>query len=108
MTTHAQSTKRTCEWSKGDAFMLRYHELRIIRNAWRHLKQLPCRTPESDALSKDLKQRGFSFVGSLVIYAHMQAAGLVNDHLVHCFRYRQVGHPPSRRHRAIHPLRQSR
>jgi len=60
------------------------------RNTWRSIKQLPCRTRESDALSKDLKQRGFSFVGSLVMYAHMQAAGLVNDHLVDCFRYREV------------------
>jgi DNA-3-methyladenine glycosylase I len=60
------------------------------RNAWRSLKQLPATSPESDALSRDLKQRGFSFVGSTIIYAHMQAAGLVNDHLVHCFRYRQL------------------
>ena len=60
------------------------------RNAWRTLRQLPAKTKESDALSRDLKQRGFSFVGSTIMYAHMQAAGLVNDHLVHCFRYRQV------------------
>ena len=60
------------------------------RNAWRRIQQLPCRTTESDVLSKDLKQRGFSFVGSLVIYAHMQAAGLVNDHLMQCFRHREV------------------
>ena len=60
------------------------------QNAWKRLKQLPCRTKESDALSKDLKRRGFSFVGSLIMYAHMQAAGLVNDHLVHCFRHREL------------------
>ena len=60
------------------------------RNAWKLLKQLPATSPESDALSRDLKQRGFSFVGSTIMYAHMQAAGLVNDHLVHCFRYRQL------------------
>ena len=60
------------------------------QNAWRSLKQLPATSPESDALSRDLKQRGFSFVGSTIIYAHMQAAGMVNDHLVHCFRYQQL------------------
>ena len=60
------------------------------QNRWRTLKQLPCTSPESDALSKDLKQRGFSFVGSTIIYAHMQATGLVNDHLVHCFRYNEL------------------
>jgi DNA-3-methyladenine glycosylase I len=54
------------------------------------MKQIPATSAESDALSKDLKHRGFSFVGSTVIYAHMQAVGMVNDHLVDCFRYRQV------------------
>jgi len=58
-------------------------------NKWRRLEQLPATSPESDALSKDLKQRGFKFVGSTIIYAHMQATGLVNDHLVHCFRYKE-------------------
>jgi DNA-3-methyladenine glycosylase I len=52
--------------------------------------QIPATSPESDALSKDLKKRGFSFVGSTVIYAHMQAVGMVNDHLVECFRFKQV------------------
>ncbi|MGH8496815.1 MAG: DNA-3-methyladenine glycosylase I, partial [Gammaproteobacteria bacterium] len=50
---------------------------------------IPATSPESDAFSKDLKRRGFSFVGSTVIYAHMQATGMVNDHLVSCFRYRE-------------------
>ena len=54
------------------------------------MRQLPATTVESDAFSRDLKQRGFSFVGSTVIYAHMQAIGMVNDHLVDCFRYRDV------------------
>ena len=53
-------------------------------------QRIPATTPESDALSKDLKQRGFNFVGSTVIYAYMQAVGLVNDHLVDCFRYRDI------------------
>jgi len=59
-------------------------------NRWRVIKQIPATSPESDAFSKDLKHRGFSFVGSTVIYAHMQAVGMVNDHVVDCFRYREV------------------
>ncbi len=78
------------EFGSFNSYIWRFVGGRQKRNAWRRLQQLPCRTLESDVLSKDLKQRGFSFVGSLVIYAHMQAAGLVNDHLVHCFRYHQV------------------
>lgn len=62
-----------------------------VVNRWASLKQIPPRTPLSDTLSKDLKQRGFSFVGSTIIYAHMQAVGMVNDHLVDCFRHREVG-----------------
>jgi DNA-3-methyladenine glycosylase I len=60
-------------------------------NSWRSLKQVPARTAESDAMSKDLKRRGFNFVGSTICYAFMQAVGLVNDHLVSCFRYGEVG-----------------
>ena len=60
-----------------------------IVNKWKTLKQVPATTKESDALSKDLIKRGFKFVGSTVIYAHMQACGLVNDHLVECWRYGQ-------------------
>ena len=61
-----------------------------VRNRWELHGQVPATSPESDALSKDLKQRGFKFVGSTIVYAHMQATGLVNDHLVSCFRYKQV------------------
>ena len=60
------------------------------QNRWRSLSQVPARTAESDAMSKDLKRRGFSFVGSTICYAHMQAAGLVNDHLIGCFRHAQL------------------
>lgn len=60
-------------------------------NSWRSLRQVPARTAESDAMSKDLKRHGFSFVGTTICYAFMQAVGLVNDHLVGCFRYREVG-----------------
>lgn len=58
-----------------------------IIHYWKEMSQVPATTPQSDALSKDLKQRGFRFVGSTVIYAHMQAAGLVNDHTIDCFRH---------------------
>jgi DNA-3-methyladenine glycosylase I len=54
------------------------------------MQQIPATSPESDAFSKDLKQRGFNFVGSTIIYAHMQATGMVNDHLIDCFRYREL------------------
>ena len=59
-------------------------------NRWKLVKQIPPTSSESDAFSKDLKQRGFSFVGSTVIYAHMQAVGMINDHLIDCFRYREL------------------
>lgn len=59
-------------------------------NAWKVHKQVPAKTPASDALSKDLQKRGFRFVGSTICYAFMQAAGMVNDHLVGCFRYEQL------------------
>ncbi len=61
------------------------------QNAWRSTKQVPPRTAESDAFSRDLKQRGFSFVGSTIMYAHMQAVGMVNDHLVTCPRWTELG-----------------
>jgi DNA-3-methyladenine glycosylase I len=59
-------------------------------NRWASMTEIPVTTPESDAFSKDLKKRGFSFVGSTVIYAHMQAVGMVNDHLASCFRHRET------------------
>ncbi|MBI4543650.1 MAG: DNA-3-methyladenine glycosylase I [Gemmatimonadetes bacterium] len=61
------------------------------RNAWRALAELPARTPESEAMSRALLQRGFRFVGPTICYAFMQATGMVNDHLVDCFRYHEVG-----------------
>ena len=73
-----------------DKYVWRFVGGKPIQNRRAHIKQIPARTPESDALSKDLKQRGFSFVGSTIIYAHMQAVGMVNDHVVACFRYKQL------------------
>ncbi len=61
-----------------------------IVNEWESMRQVPATTPESDALSKDLKKRGFKFTGSTIMYAHMQATGLVNDHLTECFRYDEI------------------
>jgi DNA-3-methyladenine glycosylase I len=66
---------------------------RPVQNAWTELGQLPARTELSDTISRDLKQRGFKFVGSTIVYAHMQTTGMVNDHLVDCFRYRELAVP---------------
>ena len=60
------------------------------KNAWKALSELPAKTPESEAMSKELRARGFKFVGPTICYAHMQAVGMVNDHLVGCFRYDEV------------------
>jgi DNA-3-methyladenine glycosylase I len=64
---------------------------RPLVNRWRSLREVPATSPVSDAWSKDLRARGFKFVGSTIVYAHMQATGMVNDHLVGCFRHRAVG-----------------
>lgn len=64
-----------------------------IQNAWRTMDDVPATTPESDAVARDLKKRGFKFAGSTIMYAHMQACGLVNDHLVDCFRHDEVKEP---------------
>ena len=73
------------------AYAWRFVDGRPRQNAWRSSKQVPASTPESDALSKDLKRRGFNFVGSTICYAFMQAVGMVNDHLVDCYRWRELG-----------------
>ena len=78
------------EFGSFDAYIWRFVGGRPKRNTWRTLRQIPDRTPESDALSKDLLRRGFKFVGSTICYAFMQAVGMVNDHLVTCFRYREI------------------
>jgi DNA-3-methyladenine glycosylase I len=78
------------EFGTFDAYAWRFVGGQPKVNRWRATKQIPATSTESDAFSKDLKQRGFGFVGSTIIYAHMQAVGMVNDHLVGCFRYREV------------------
>ena len=78
------------EFGSFDAYCWRFVDGRPRVNRRGTDGNIPATSPESDAFSKDLKRRGFSFVGSTVIYAHMQATGMVNDHLVRCFRYRQL------------------
>jgi DNA-3-methyladenine glycosylase I len=78
------------EFGSFDIYLWRFVAGQPIKNAVRSLKEIQPRTKESDALSKDLKKRGFKFVGSTICYAFMQAAGLVNDHTVDCFRYGEV------------------
>ncbi len=77
------------EFGTFDAYIWGFVGGRTIRNRFRSLKDLPATSPESDAMSRNLKARGFKFVGSTICYAFMQAAGLVNDHTVDCFRYRR-------------------
>lgn len=78
------------EFGSFDAYIWQFVGGKPKVNAWRSLKEIPPRTAESDAMSKDLKRRGFKFVGSTICYAFMQAVGLVHDHTVDCFRYRAV------------------
>ena len=73
-----------------DAYIWGFVGGKPVQNKWRSLKQVPAKTAASDAMSKDLKKRGFRFVGSTICYAFMQAVGMVNDHTVACFRYKQV------------------
>ena len=77
-----------------DAYIWRLVDGRPLVSAWTATGQIPARTPESDAMSRDLRQRGFRFVGPTICYAHMQATGMVNDHLVSCFRYAACGEQP--------------
>ncbi len=76
------------EFGSFDAYIWSFVGGKPIVNRCRTMKDIPVTSPQSDALSKDLKERGMSFVGSTIIYAHMQATGLVNDHLITCWRYR--------------------
>ena len=78
------------EFGSFDAYIWSFVNGQPIVNTWKHLKDIPTHTPESDAMSKDLKKRGFKFVGSTICYAFMQAVGMVNDHTLDCFRYAEV------------------
>jgi len=78
------------EFGSFDSYIWSFVNNKPLVNSWGNLSQIPATTKESDALSKDLKKRGFKFVGSTIIYAHMQACGLVNDHTTDCFRYQEI------------------
>ena len=75
------------EYGSFDNYIWNFIGGKPVVNRWKSLAEMPARTPLSDIISKDLKKRGFTFVGSTICYAFMQAAGIVNDHLVHCFRH---------------------
>ncbi len=79
------------EFGSFDKYIWQFTGGKTICNEWTSLKEIPATSKESDAMSKDLKARGFKFVGSTICYAFMQAAGMVNDHTTECFRYKQVG-----------------
>ncbi|EXJ10804.1 DNA-3-methyladenine glycosylase I [Nitrincola nitratireducens] len=79
------------EFGSLDAYLWRFVDGKTLQNAWKTLSEVPAQTPESQAMSRDLKKRGFNFVGPTICYAFMQAVGMVNDHTVDCFKYGDVG-----------------
>jgi DNA-3-methyladenine glycosylase I len=78
------------EFGTFDRYIWSFVDGRPTQNQWREMKQVPAKTIESNAMSKDLLKRGFKFVGSTICYAYMQAVGMVNDHLVDCFRWQEI------------------
>lgn len=84
------------EFGSFDFYLWHFVQGQPIQNAWRSMPEVPARTTLSDTMSKDLKKRGFSFVGSTICYAFMQSIGMVNDHIVNCFRHEQVKKIPGR------------
>jgi DNA-3-methyladenine glycosylase I len=78
------------EFGSFDTYLWSFVDGRPIVGNWKTMEEIPATTPLSDAVSKDLKSRGFSFVGSTIIYAHLQAIGLVNDHIISCFRHKEL------------------
>ena len=78
------------DFGSFDNYIWDFVDGRPIQNAWKHGSQIPAETPLSNKISKDLKQRGFNFVGPTIVYAHMQATGMVNDHTTDCFRYGEI------------------
>ena len=78
------------EFGSFNTYIWKFTDNRPIHNRFESLKEIPARTELSDVISKDLKKRGFKFVGSTIVYAHMQATGMVNDHTTSCFRYKEI------------------
>ena len=88
------------QWGSFDAYIWSFVDSRPVQNRWQKISQVPAVTPLAEKVSRDLKSRGFSFVGPTIIYAHLQAIGVVNDHLVACFRHAELGGgPPEPRRR---------
>lgn len=78
------------EFGSFDKYIWGFTDGKVIHNKWKSLKEIPPKTKESDTMSKDLISRGFKFVGSTIMYAHMQATGMVNDHVTECFRHKEL------------------
>jgi DNA-3-methyladenine glycosylase I len=78
------------EFGSFDKYIWQFVNYTTIQNRWKSIKELPAKTDKSDLMSKDLRKRGFRFVGSTICYAFMQAAGMVNDHIINCFRYKEL------------------
>jgi len=83
------------QFGSFDRFLWAFVDGHPVLNTWRRLEEVPARTELSDTVSGELKRRGFRFVGSTILYAHLQAVGVVNDHLVECFRYRELATAPT-------------
>ena len=81
------------EFGTFDKYIWQFTGNKTIHNKWKQLSEIPAKSPESDTMSKDLQKRGFKFVGSTICYAFMQAAGMVNDHMVNCIRYKELKKP---------------
>jgi DNA-3-methyladenine glycosylase I len=79
------------EFGSFSAYLWRFVGGRTIQNRWKHSTDVPANTPEAEAMSKDLKKKGFTFVGPTICYAFMQAVGMVNDHTADCFRHHELG-----------------
>jgi DNA-3-methyladenine glycosylase I len=84
------------EFGTFDTYIWQFVNGRPIQNSWKRMKDIPPSTPQSEAMSKDLQKRGFKFVGPTICYAFMQAVGMVNDHVVDCFRYEELGNQVER------------
>lgn len=78
------------QYESFDSYIWQFTDGKTKQNAWKHVSEIPANTEESDSMSKDLKKRGFKFVGTTICYAFMQAAGMVNDHVIDCFRYESL------------------
>jgi DNA-3-methyladenine glycosylase I len=90
ITNAAAFLKVQDEFGSFDSYVWQFVNGRTIRNKWSSMTQIPSYTKESDVMSKDLIKRGFKFVGTTICYAHMQATGMVNDHIISCFRYKEL------------------